>query len=188
MGGDRGVLLVVAAVVGAVEGEAAQGGELGLDPVQPRAVGRQEDQLGVVGRGSGPHTGVLVRGSPGRSRADSPRNQPFHDVVNAMHASTSDRCRSRPCRPDDHCGMVGADEARTPEGPGTARSANRVHGFGARPVRFGLTPCRVSSSLTSAPHLRAGRSRTATSLRTTSSPHPRHFLSRTTYGFPRSLP
>jgi len=30
--GDGGVLLGVAAVVGAVEGEVAQGGELGLDP------------------------------------------------------------------------------------------------------------------------------------------------------------
>jgi hypothetical protein len=35
-------------MVGAVEGEVAQGRELGLDPVQPGAVGRQEDQLDVA--------------------------------------------------------------------------------------------------------------------------------------------
>jgi hypothetical protein len=37
VGGDGGVLLGVAALVGAVEGEVARGGELGLDPVQPGA-------------------------------------------------------------------------------------------------------------------------------------------------------
>ncbi len=58
---DRGVLLGVGAVVGAVEGEVAQGGELGFDPVQPRAVGRQEHQLDVVGLAPGPDGGVFVR-------------------------------------------------------------------------------------------------------------------------------
>jgi hypothetical protein len=35
IGGDRGVLLGVAAVVGAVEGEVAQRGELGLECITP---------------------------------------------------------------------------------------------------------------------------------------------------------
>jgi hypothetical protein len=51
VGADGAVLFAMAAVVGAVEGEVAQGGELGLDPVQPRSAGRQEDQLDVVRRG-----------------------------------------------------------------------------------------------------------------------------------------
>src|SRR4051812_21075218 len=47
--GDGVALLVVAAVIGAVERVVAQGSELGLDPVQPRRVGRDEHQLDVVG-------------------------------------------------------------------------------------------------------------------------------------------
>lgn len=50
VGGDRGVLLGVAAVVGAIEGEVEQRGELGPDPVQPGSIGRQEHQLDPVGR------------------------------------------------------------------------------------------------------------------------------------------
>ena len=38
-------------MVGAVEGEVAQGGELGFDPVQPAGVERDVGQLDVVGRG-----------------------------------------------------------------------------------------------------------------------------------------
>lgn len=52
----------MAAVVGAVEDEVAQGGELGLDPVRPRSVARQEDQLDVVRRGPRADDRVLVRG------------------------------------------------------------------------------------------------------------------------------
>jgi hypothetical protein len=43
--GDGGVLFGVSQVVGAVEGEVAQGGKLGLDPVQPAGAGRLEHQL-----------------------------------------------------------------------------------------------------------------------------------------------
>jgi hypothetical protein len=46
---DRGVLLVVTGVIGAVEREVAQPGELGFDPVQLAGVSRQEHQLHAVG-------------------------------------------------------------------------------------------------------------------------------------------
>jgi hypothetical protein len=62
VGGDGGVLLVVGAMIGAVQREVAQGGELGFDPVQPGSVGRQEDELDVVGRGPGQDVRVFVRG------------------------------------------------------------------------------------------------------------------------------
>jgi hypothetical protein len=38
----------MAGMVGAVQGEVAQRGELGLDPVQPRAVGRGVGDLDVT--------------------------------------------------------------------------------------------------------------------------------------------
>jgi hypothetical protein len=60
--GDGGVLFVVTAMVGAVEREVTQGRELGLDPVQPGAVGRQEDQLDVVVDRPGADVCVFVRG------------------------------------------------------------------------------------------------------------------------------
>jgi hypothetical protein len=47
---DHGGLLVVAFVVGAVQGEGAQRGDLGLDPVPPGSVGGHIGQLEVVGR------------------------------------------------------------------------------------------------------------------------------------------
>src|SRR4051794_32630635 len=56
--GDGGALFGVAGVVGAVQGEVAQRGELGLDPVQPRGVGRQEHQLDVVLGGPGAYVRV----------------------------------------------------------------------------------------------------------------------------------
>lgn len=89
-----------------------------------------------------------LRWQTGRNREELGRER-----LNAMHSSTSNRCRSRPCGPNDHCDTVRADEARTPEGPGTARDGEPMHAFGTRPVRLGLIPCRVSSSLTSAPHV-----------------------------------
>jgi hypothetical protein len=46
---DHAGLGVVAVVVGAVEGEVAQGGELGFDAVEPAGVERDVGQLDVVG-------------------------------------------------------------------------------------------------------------------------------------------
>lgn len=51
-----------AGVVGAVQGEVAQGGELGLDAVQPGAAGRCVGELDVVGCGPVSDPGVLLRG------------------------------------------------------------------------------------------------------------------------------
>src|SRR3954453_16473888 len=45
---DHAGLLAVGGVVGAVEGEVAQGGELGLDAVEPGAVERGVGELDVV--------------------------------------------------------------------------------------------------------------------------------------------
>jgi hypothetical protein len=49
-------------MVGAVKREVAQRGELGLDPVQPRALGWQEHQLNLVVGAPGLDLGVVVRG------------------------------------------------------------------------------------------------------------------------------
>jgi len=49
-------------MVGAVQGEVAQSGELGLDAVQPGAVGRCAGELDVVGCGPAANPGVLLRG------------------------------------------------------------------------------------------------------------------------------
>ncbi len=57
---DRRVLLVVAAVIGAVQREVAQGGELALDSVQPGRVGRQEHQLYSIGGTPFPHLTTLM--------------------------------------------------------------------------------------------------------------------------------
>ncbi|MGW5695945.1 hypothetical protein ACWEWX_34995 [Streptomyces asiaticus] len=59
--GGGGVLLVVRLVVYAIESEAAQRGELGLDPVQPGAVGRKTSST----CGPGTDLGVLVAGRSG---------------------------------------------------------------------------------------------------------------------------
>lgn len=55
-------LSLVGGVVGAVRGEGAQGGGLGLDAVQPGAVGRCGGELDVVGRSPVADPGVLLRG------------------------------------------------------------------------------------------------------------------------------
>jgi len=55
---DHAGLLAVAGVVGAVEGEVAQGGELGLDAVQPGPVERDVGELDVVRLGSVPDSGI----------------------------------------------------------------------------------------------------------------------------------
>ncbi|ONH35146.1 hypothetical protein BL254_13270 [Protofrankia sp. BMG5.30] len=58
------------AVVGAVESEVAQGGELGLNPVQPRAVGGGVSDLDVARRRPVPDSAVLTSLDPtGRGRA-----------------------------------------------------------------------------------------------------------------------
>lgn len=62
VGADRGVLLGVAAVVGAAQGEVAQRGELGFDPVQPGRVGGHEHQLDLVVGAPGADVGVAVWG------------------------------------------------------------------------------------------------------------------------------
>jgi len=48
---DRASLLFVCGVVGAVEGEVAQAGELRLDAVEPARVERHVDEFDVVGVG-----------------------------------------------------------------------------------------------------------------------------------------
>src|SRR3954451_1313852 len=50
---DHACLVAVGGVVGAVEGEVAQRGELRLDPVEPGAVERRVGDLGVVHRRPG---------------------------------------------------------------------------------------------------------------------------------------
>ena len=55
---DQACLVAVAVVVGAVEGEAAQTGELGLDPVEPGAVERYVGELDVVRCGPVTDAGV----------------------------------------------------------------------------------------------------------------------------------
>ena len=51
---------LVAGVVGAVQGEVAQRLELGLDPVQPRGVGRGVGELDVVGGRPLGHSRVIA--------------------------------------------------------------------------------------------------------------------------------
>jgi hypothetical protein len=59
---DHAGLLAMSAVVGAVQGEAAQRGEPGLDPVEPAGAGRRVGQLDVV------RCGPVA--DPGSSRVD----------------------------------------------------------------------------------------------------------------------
>jgi hypothetical protein len=56
-----GVLVGMALIVGAVEGERAEGLELALDEVQPARIGRGEDELDVVLGDPRPELGLLVR-------------------------------------------------------------------------------------------------------------------------------
>src|SRR5450759_4758840 len=58
---DRGVLVSMALIVGAVEDERAKGPELALDEVQPARIGRGEDELDVVFGDPRPELGLLVR-------------------------------------------------------------------------------------------------------------------------------
>ena len=60
--GDRGFLCGVGGVVAAVEGEVAQCGELRLDPVQPRGVGRGEHLLDIVVGAPVCDLGLAMRG------------------------------------------------------------------------------------------------------------------------------
>nr|WP_206188866.1 hypothetical protein [Streptomyces hirsutus] len=68
---DHAALLLVAGVVGAVQREVTQGGELGLDAVQPGAVGRGVGELDVVSSGPVTDAGVLLRGQV-REKSSSP--------------------------------------------------------------------------------------------------------------------
>ena len=61
VGVDRPVLLGMASVVGAVEGEPAERLELALDEVEPARVGRQEDELDVVAGDPREQLPLLVR-------------------------------------------------------------------------------------------------------------------------------
>src|SRR5665647_3049770 len=58
---DRGVLVSMALIVGAVEDERAKGLELALDEVQPARIGRGEDELDVVFGDPRLQLGLLVR-------------------------------------------------------------------------------------------------------------------------------
>ena len=60
VGVDRSVLLNMAAILGAVEGVAAEGPELALDEVQPARVGGQVDELDVVAGGRLPELRLVV--------------------------------------------------------------------------------------------------------------------------------
>src|SRR5581483_11101308 len=62
---DHAGLGPVGFVVGAVEGEVAQGGELGLDPVEPAGVEGDVGQFDVVGLGPVPDPAVGLRGQVG---------------------------------------------------------------------------------------------------------------------------
>jgi hypothetical protein len=62
MVGDRVLLSGVAGVVTADEYEVPQSGEFTLDPVQPRTVGRSEDEFDLVGLAPVSDLGLLVRG------------------------------------------------------------------------------------------------------------------------------
>src|SRR5207249_8093087 len=62
---DHAGLLLVTGVVGAVEGEVAQRGELGFDAVQPGGVGRGVGDLGVVRRRPPPGALVFAGGQVG---------------------------------------------------------------------------------------------------------------------------
>ncbi|WP_028182565.1 hypothetical protein [Salinispora arenicola] len=62
VGAEGGVLLGAGAVIGAVEGDVADGGELGLGPVQPGRIREQEHQVDAVGGTPVADLGVLVRG------------------------------------------------------------------------------------------------------------------------------
>ncbi len=59
---DHAALFLVAGVVGTVESEVAQGGELGLDAVEPGTVGRGVGDLDVVRRGPGADSLALLGG------------------------------------------------------------------------------------------------------------------------------
>src|SRR3569833_3443263 len=58
---DHAALFLVGGVVGAVEGEVAQGGELGFEAVEPGAVGRGVGDLDVVRDGPAADALALVR-------------------------------------------------------------------------------------------------------------------------------
>jgi hypothetical protein len=59
---DHAALFFVSGVVGAVQGEVAQGGEPGLDAVEPGAVGRRAGESDVVRRGPVADAAVPLRG------------------------------------------------------------------------------------------------------------------------------
>jgi len=59
---DHAGLFLVGSVVGAVEGDVAQGRELGFYAVEPGRIGRGAGDLDVAGRGPCPDPGVFGRG------------------------------------------------------------------------------------------------------------------------------
>ena len=73
---DHPRLLPVTAVIGVVEGEVAQTGELGLDTVQPGTVIRNVGEFDVVGRRPGPDP-TAGPGGPVRSEVAQDDRDPY---------------------------------------------------------------------------------------------------------------
>jgi hypothetical protein len=82
-------------VVGAVEGEVAQGGELGLNAVEPGAVGRGVGDLHVVGRGPVADPGIAWGWSCVGRVVDYKRNTYFGRVQVAQVAGELQERRAR---------------------------------------------------------------------------------------------
>lgn len=89
---DHAALGLVAGVVGAVEGEVTQGGELGLDPVQPGAVGRGVGDLDVVRRRPRPDPLASLRRQVWRVVVGHDRDPHVQRVQRAQVAAELQEC------------------------------------------------------------------------------------------------
>ena len=84
---DRAALLLVGRVVGAVEGEVAQRGELGLYAVPPGSIRRRVGDLGVVRRRPLPDALVFAGGQVGCEVVADDRDADISRVEGAQVAA-----------------------------------------------------------------------------------------------------
>ncbi|MEV4574771.1 hypothetical protein AB0K16_16085 [Nonomuraea jabiensis] len=84
---DHAAPLFAGGVVGAVQGEVAQGGELGLDAVETGSVGRRVGEFDVVRRGPAAAAAVLLRGQVRGEVVEHERDADLRRVETAQIAA-----------------------------------------------------------------------------------------------------
>ena len=147
---DHAGLLAVAGVVGAVEGEVAQRGELGLDPVEPGAVERHVGELDVVRRRPVADPGVGLGGQVRAEVVEHDRDPHLGRVQRAQVAAEREELGAALAGLDVPVEPVGGQVVAGQQVPHPVRAGCRSPAGAAAAARPGR-PCRPRPAPTACP-------------------------------------